>query len=71
MKTVTLAATPHQVRQADADNNPLLKQLMNATPAQVATYMTTHVTSLAEAQKVLTALALALRYLYLRTGSGS
>ena len=66
MKTITLAPTAHQQRFLDADSNALLKQLVNATPAQVQTYMTANVTTLAQARDVLTALALAVRYLYLK-----
>lgn len=65
MKQVTIAPDPTQQRLNEADNNPLLKQLVNATPAEIAAYMSANVTTLAKAQTVLTALALAVRYLYL------
>lgn len=64
MKSVTLPASAPQQRFIDAEASALLRQLVNATPAQVQAYMTANVTNLAQARDVLTALALAVRYLY-------
>jgi len=50
----------------DATSSALLQQLVNATAAQVSAYMTANVTTLAQTQTVLTALALGLRYVYLK-----
>jgi hypothetical protein len=50
----------------DAQSQALLQQLVTATPAQIAAYMAANVTSLASAQTVLTALAIGLRYTYLK-----
>lgn len=66
MKSVTIPPTSTQQRLGDADGNALLKQLVNATPAQVHTYFTNNVTTLAQAKDVLESLALAVRYLYLK-----
>lgn len=66
MKTVTLPPTAAQQRALDADGNATVQALMAATPAEVAAYMSTHVTTIAQAQAMFTALALALRSLYLR-----
>lgn len=66
MKNVTLSPTVTQQRHLDSENDVLLRQLIHATPAQVSAYMTTNVTTLAQARTVLTSLALAVRHLYLK-----
>ena len=55
-----------QQRYFDADSSALLKQLVHATPAQVHTWVTNNVTTIAQAQAAIEALALAVRYLYLK-----
>lgn len=69
MSHVTVPLLPDHQRLADAKSNALLQQLVNATPAQVQAWMTANVTNLAQAQTVLVALALGLRYVYLQEKS--
>ena len=65
MTAVTVPVPPSAQRLIDAQTNALLQELVTATPTQVAAYMTSNVTTIAQAQSVLTSLALAIRYLYL------
>lgn len=48
--------------------DPRLQALLNAKPDQIAAWMNANVTTLAQARQVLTALALAVRYLYKTRG---
>jgi hypothetical protein len=66
MSAVTVPVPPAHQRMMDAASQALLQQLVTATPAQIAAYMAANVTSLASAQTVLTALAIGLRYTYLK-----
>ena len=63
---VHAADLAHKQRLFDAQSSLLLQQLVTATPAQVQTWMTANVTDLASARTVLVALALGLRYVYLK-----
>ena len=66
MKTVNVPVPPTAQRKLDAQQNALLQQLMTATPSQIDAWLTGNVTTLAQARTVLSAMLLALRYLYLR-----
>jgi len=66
MKIVTLPATADQQRMIDAQSSAILQQLITATPDQVDAWLAAHVTDLASARTVLKALALGLRYVYLK-----
>lgn len=60
------AQTEAKTRYFDAQSSALLQQLVRASPAQVRAYMNNNVNTLAQARDVLEALALAVRYLYLK-----
>ena len=66
MSAVTVPVPPAHQRLMDAQSQALLQQLVTATPAQIAAYMAANVTSLSAAQTVLTALAVGLRYVYVK-----
>jgi hypothetical protein len=66
MSAVNVPVPPSHQRLVDASSQALLQQLITATPAQISAYMAANVTSLASAQTVLTALAVGLRYVYLK-----
>lgn len=66
MSTVTVPPVADRVRMMDAASEALLQQLVNATPAQITTWLNANVTDLASARTVLHALAVGLRYLYLK-----
>lgn len=53
-------------RRLDTETNALLQVLINSTPTQVNAYLASNVTTVVQTQKVLAALALAVRYLYHR-----
>jgi hypothetical protein len=61
-----LISVPPTVEHADAVaafNDPIWATLATATPAQIDTYLTNNVTTLAQARVVLRIFALALRYI--------
>jgi hypothetical protein len=64
--TVPVPVPPAHQRLVDASSQALLQQLITATPAQIAAFMATNAATLAGAQTVLTALAVGLRYVYLK-----
>ncbi len=66
MTAVTVTVPPAHQRAIDAQSSALLQQLMNATPAQISSYLAANVTTVAQANTVIQALALGLRYLYLK-----
>jgi hypothetical protein len=70
MSQVTVPVPAGYQREIDAQTHALLQQLVSATPAQISTWLTANVTTLAQANNVLQALAVGLRYIYLKQ-SGS
>lgn len=65
MSTVTVPVPPDTQRLLDAKSNALLTALVTSTPAEVQAWMAANCTTVAQAQTVLVALALGLRYVYL------
>lgn len=63
---IDVPVPPEKQRHVDSESNALLQVLINSTPTQVNAYLAANVTSMAQAQKVLGALAMAVRYLYHR-----
>lgn len=63
MKRVTVAADATLQRKLDAKGDAVLAQLLAATPAQIDTYLTNNVTTMAQARTVLRSLLLAVRAL--------
>lgn len=63
MKRVTVAASARLQARLDARGDNVLAAITKATPAQIDAYLTANVTTLAQARRVLLALALAIRSL--------
>lgn len=63
MKRVTIQASPRLQARVEARANASLNTLINATPAQIDTWLSSNVTSLAEARNALKVILLGLRYL--------
>lgn len=68
MATRTVQATQTAKARAAANADALMKQLATATPAQIDTWLTNNVTSVAQARTVLAMLIKAVAYLWQRSG---
>lgn len=63
MTTINVRSADPEAQRAAILSNPVFLQLVNATPAQIDTYLLNNVTTLAQARPVLSILAQAVAYL--------
>jgi len=61
-----LPTPPAMQRRLDAESDAVLRRLVAASPADVEAWLTANVTNVVQARRVLLALALAVRHLYLK-----
>jgi hypothetical protein len=66
MTAINVPVPPDYQRGIDAKSQALLQQLVNATPTQITAYLTANSTNIAQVNVILQALAVGLRYLYLK-----
>lgn len=66
MANISVPPSPEKQRSLDAKGEALLQQLVAATPAQIDTYLTANLTTVAQARPLIKSMLLAIRYLYLR-----
>lgn len=57
-------ASPTEIRRAEFEKDPMLRQLLSSTPVHVENWLSANMTNLAEARQVMKSLLLAVRYLY-------
>ena len=66
MSNVSVPVPPAHQRMMDAQSHALLQQLASATPAQITAYLAANSTNIAQVNTILQALAVGLRYVYLK-----
>lgn len=66
MANISVPPSPAKQRALDAKGEAVLQTLLNATPSQIDAYLLANLTTIAQARTMIRALALAVRYLYLK-----